>query len=120
MREIILSQTSSCQWLDQFEDADRVAAANLLALVKLVSGDVLRREFTKLLEDRLGSGETPVGLFNESERRMWRGKPNRLFKEKKELILRLRERRPREPTAKWARRSSQGSVVSMKRSEVKG
>ena len=63
------------------DEADRPNAAKLLALVKLVPGDLLREEITTLLERRLADGETPVALFNESERRMWNGEPNRLFKE---------------------------------------
>ncbi len=83
MTKTFLSQVDATQWLDQFDAADRTDAAKLLALVRLVPSDLLRAEFIGLLEDRLARGKTPVGLFNESERRKWKGKPNRLFKEKK-------------------------------------
>lgn len=82
MSKAILSQIDASRWLDQFDPVDRADAAKLLALVKLVPSDLLRAEFTGLLAHRLACGETPVGLFNESERRVWKAQPNRLFKEK--------------------------------------
>ena len=81
MSEAVLLEKRARQWLERFDEADRPNAAKLLALVKLVPGDHLREEITTLLARRLADGETPVALFNESERRMWKGRPNRLFKE---------------------------------------
>ena len=81
MSEAVLHEERARQWLERFDEADRPNAAKLLALVKLVPGDLLREEITMLLERRLSDGGTPVALFNESERRMWKGRPNRLFKE---------------------------------------
>ena len=83
MSETVLHKKRARQWLERFDEADRPDAAKLLALVKLIPGDLLREEITTLLERRLTDGETPVALFNESERKMWNGKPNRLFEEKR-------------------------------------
>lgn len=83
MEAIYLKRSDTDRWLNQFDVSDQADAEMLLSLVKFVSSDALRSEFINLLEDRLADGATPIGLFNETERRMWRGKPNRLFKEKK-------------------------------------
>lgn len=81
MSETVLHEERVRQWLEHFDEADRPNAGKLLALVKLVPGDLLREEITTLLERRLSEGKKPVALFNESERRMWKGSPNRLFEE---------------------------------------
>jgi hypothetical protein len=81
MNKAILEQAEVRTWIDQFASGDRIEAAKLLALVKLVPSDVLRAELIGLLKRRLAAGGQPIALFNESERRMWKGKPNRLFKE---------------------------------------
>ncbi|MCT4334773.1 hypothetical protein MU516_18190 [Paracoccus sp. YLB-12] len=82
MSQAILEQDDVRAWVRQFSSGDQIEAAKLLALVKLVPSDFFRSEYISLLSRRLSAGEQPVGLFNESERRMWKGKPNRLFKEK--------------------------------------
>ena len=68
-------------WVDQFEEADRADAAILASLIRLVPGDAFRRDLTRVLEDRLRIGPNPVALYNETERKKWKGQPNRLFPE---------------------------------------
>lgn len=69
-------------WVEQFDEADRASAATLATLIKLVPGDVFRRELTACLQGRLDTCSTPIALYNESERRKWNGVPHRLFQEK--------------------------------------
>ena len=69
-------------WIDQFSETDRSDAALLASLIQFVPGDVFRRDLTEYLESRLHNGGTPIALYNESERRKWKGQPNRLFQEK--------------------------------------
>lgn len=83
MSEAVLNEGRVRQWLKRFDEADRPNAAMLLDLVKLIPGDLLREGMTTLLERRLADGETPVALFNESERGMRLGQPHRLFREKR-------------------------------------
>ena len=78
---VILADANVRRWLDQFEDNDRPSVAKLTALIQLVSGDRLRRDLVRLLEERICADPTPVALYNESERRKWKGIPNRLFEE---------------------------------------
>ncbi|PJF08426.1 hypothetical protein [Pseudorhodobacter sp. MZDSW-24AT] len=80
MSKAVLIQSDATQWLDHFGISDRANAAKLLALVTLVPSDLLREKIIGLLEERLKSEPGPVALFNESERRKWKGEPNRLFK----------------------------------------
>jgi len=68
-------------WVDQFEETDRADAAILASLIRLVPGDAFRRDLTRVLEDRLRIGPNPVALYNETERKKWKGQPNRLFPE---------------------------------------
>ena len=83
MSEAVLREECARRWLECFDEADRPNAAKLLALVKLVPGNLLREEITTLLEQRLADGATPIALFNKSERRLWKGRLHRLFKEKR-------------------------------------
>lgn len=68
-------------WVDQFDEDDQADAALLASVVRLVPGDAFRRDLTRLLEERLQNGCTPVAFFNETERKKWKGRPNRLFPE---------------------------------------
>src|SRR5687768_12083401 len=79
MCKAVLDQTDATLWLAHFEDSDRANAAKLLALIKLVPSDLLREKIIGTLEERLKSEPGSVALFNESERRKWKGEPNRLF-----------------------------------------
>lgn len=69
-------------WVNQFDEKDRADAALLASVIKLVPADVFRRDLTTILQGRLDLGPRPIALFNETERRTWKGQPHRLFKEK--------------------------------------
>lgn len=88
MAPAILSHNLAQQWLVQFDESDRSAAAKLLGFVTLVSSDEFRSELTALLEERLQAGANPIALYNEVERGHRKGVPNRLFKEPRRKVRR--------------------------------
>ncbi len=69
-------------WLAQF-GADEPLAYKLLSLIRRVSADEFESAMLSLIKKRIGSGETPVGLYSERAIRTWKGAPNRLFNENK-------------------------------------
>jgi len=75
-------------WLDQFLAEDRHQAAKLASVLQLVSADQFSEGLNGLLADRVCAGPTPIALYNETERRFWKGKPNRLFEEPRRKVLR--------------------------------
>ena len=66
-------------WLAQFERRDRSDANLLLSAIKNVGADEFQEEMIQLIRSRVESGDTPVGLFVETERRHRKGKAHRLF-----------------------------------------
>lgn len=88
MSKTFLDHHRTQAWLDQFRTEDRWGAAKLAASLRLVSADEFAAGLTQLLSDRLHAGEGPIALYNETERRFWRGRPNRLFKEPRQKVLR--------------------------------
>lgn len=88
MSRAVLSHARAQEWLAQFEENDRSAAAKLLGLVTLVSSDEFRSGLTALLDDRLKAGAHPVALYNEAERGHRKGVPHRLFEEPRRRVKR--------------------------------
>ena len=66
-------------WLSQFERRDRSDANLLLSAIKNVSADEFQEAMMKLIRSRIEMGDTPVGLFVETERGHRKGKAHRLF-----------------------------------------
>ena len=79
MGKAVLEHPKLQHWVNQFSEADRADAAVLAALIKIVPADVFRRDLTACLQERLDHGDSPIALYNESERRKRKGVPNRLF-----------------------------------------
>jgi hypothetical protein len=88
MSKSFLDHDRTRAWLEQFGEDDRPRAAKLASVLTLVSADEFAAELTRLLGIRLVNGRQPVALYNETERRHWKGKPNRLFTERRGKVLR--------------------------------
>ncbi len=70
-------------WLNQFDREDLGDAKRLLYAIRNVTADEFHDSMTDLVRARVEADPGPVGLFVESERRNWKGRPHRLFSEKR-------------------------------------
>lgn len=70
-------------WLKQFDREDISDAKRLLSAIRNVTAEEFHDSMTTLVRSRVEAGPAPVGFFVESERRNWRGRPHRLFSEKR-------------------------------------
>lgn len=68
-------------WLNQFDREDRRDAKRLLSVIRNVTADEFHDEMTTLVQSRVEADPSPVGLFVETERRHWKGRAHRLFRE---------------------------------------
>ncbi len=75
-------------WLSQFETEDKEVASKLLDLVHYVSADEFSNRLMEFIKTRLEDQVTPVALYAERPIKKYKGRPNRLFKEKKGKIKR--------------------------------
>ena len=70
-------------WPNQFDREDLNDAKRLLSAIRNVTAEEFRYSMTNLIRSQVEAEPAPVGLFVESERRNWRGRPHRLFSEKR-------------------------------------
>lgn len=88
MVKIDPKQPEAIAWLNQFRDEDKEVATKLLDLVRYVSADEFSNRLMEFINTCLEEQVMPVALYAERPINKYKGRPYRLFKEKKGKIKR--------------------------------